>query len=251
VLERIALTSLRRDGDVWLVNDEIRAPIVIGAGGHFCPVARRLRDRAASRPVVAKEAEFRLDGRGTTVAPDVPELFFCDDLDGYGWCVRKGDYLNVGIGRRTSANFSAYVDQFVSFLENSGKAAGASRHPWRGHAYLASGIGVRPIVADGLLLIGDAAGLAYPESGEGIRPAIESAILAAQALISAGGRQQLEDLMPYQTAVSRMHPQANSAAPLIRTVSTAIGRRLLGSPWYTRHVVLDRWFLRTHGTTGR
>jgi flavin-dependent dehydrogenase len=214
-------------------------------------VARRLRDRAASRPVVAKEAEFRLDGRGTTVAPDVPELFFCDDLDGYGWCVRKGDYLNVGIGRRTSANFSAYVDQFVSFLENSGKAAGASRHPWRGHAYLASGIGVRPIVADGLLLIGDAAGLAYPESGEGIRPAIESALLAAQALISAGGHGQLEDLLPYQISVAGLHPQANSAPPLARSALSVIGRVLLRSPWFTKHVVLDGWFLRSQRATSR
>jgi hypothetical protein len=25
-------------------------------------------------------------------------LLFCRDLEGYGWCVRKGHYLNVGIG---------------------------------------------------------------------------------------------------------------------------------------------------------
>jgi geranylgeranyl reductase family protein len=252
VLEQTALTSLRNDGCGWVANEEIRAPLVIGAGGHFCPVARRLRDRAASPcPIVAKEAEFRLDAGGTTIAPDVPELFFCSDLDGYGWCVRKGDYLNVGIGRRTSSGFGMHVNDFVSFLERSRKAPGASRIQWRGHAYLASGVGPRPVVADGLLLIGDAAGLAYSESGEGIRPAIESAVLAAQTLIAAGGHHRLEDLLPYQTAVSRAHPRVHPASPVMRSIQTTIGRALLESPSFARHVVLDRWFLRRRGETRR
>lgn len=248
VLEQTALTSLHNDGDVWVANEEIRAPLVIGAGGHFCPVARRLRHHVASpHPVVAREAEFRLDARGTTVVSNMPELFFCNDLQGYGWCVRKGDYLNVGIGRRSSVNFAAHVNEFVSFLGGSGKAPRASQLQWRGHAYLAAGVGPRPIVADGLLLIGDAAGLAYPESGEGIRPAIESALLAAQTLVAAGGRHGLEDLLPYQTSVARRHPRVHDASPLMRLVETPIGRALLASSSFTRHVVLDRWFLRSHG----
>ena len=245
VLEQTALTSLRRDGRVWTANEEIRTPLVIGAGGHFCPVARRLRDRAApSPPVVAKEAEYRLDGYGSTVAPNVAEFFFCQDLDGYGWCVRKGEYLNVGIGRRRSAHFTAHVNDFVSFLESSGKAPGASRLQWRGHAYLASGVGPRPVVADGLLLIGDAAGLAYPESGEGIRPAIESARLAAQTAIAAGSHYGVEDLAAYQAAVSRLHPRVRCSSAVVRSVQTAIGGALLESRSFTRHVVLNRWFLR-------
>src|SRR5260221_13358627 len=34
------LRSLRREQDQWIVNDGIQAPVVVGAGGHFCPVAR-------------------------------------------------------------------------------------------------------------------------------------------------------------------------------------------------------------------
>jgi geranylgeranyl reductase family protein len=245
VLEQTPLTSLRYDGRIWVVNEEIQTRLVIGAGGHFCPVARRLRDRAApSRPVVAKEAEYRLDGRVSTVAPNVAEFFFCNDLDGYGWCVRKGEYVNVGLGRRSSPDFTAHLNDFISFLESSGKAPGVSGLQWRGHAYLASGVGTRPVVADGLMLIGDAAGLAYPESGEGIRPAIESAHLAAQTAIATGGRYGAEDLRPYQAAVSRLHPRVCSASAIVRSVQTAIGGALLRSPTFTRHVVLDRWFLR-------
>ena len=123
IFEQTSLTSLCQDGGAWVANGNIRAAVVIGAGGHFCPVARHLRNHAASpSPVVAKEAEFRLDARDTTVASNTPELFFCNDLEGYGWCVRKGDYLNVGIGRRRTSNFAVHVNDFVSFLEGSGKA---------------------------------------------------------------------------------------------------------------------------------
>ena len=45
----------------------------------------------------------------------------------------------------------------------------------------------RPVVGDGVLIIGDAAGLAYAESGEGIRPAIESGLMAAQIIAAARG----------------------------------------------------------------
>ena len=249
VLEQMPLTSLRRDARIWTVNEAIQTPLVIGAGGHFCPVARRVRDGAAAlRPVVAKEAEYRLDGRGSTVAPNVAEFFFCGDLDGYGWCVRKGEYLNVGLGRRSSADFATHLGDFIAFLESSGKAPGASGVRWRGHAYLASGVGPRPVVADGLLLLGDAAGLAYSESGEGIRPAIESGDLAARTLIAADGRYGIEDLLPYQAAVSRLHPRVRKVPAVVRSVQTAVGGALLRSPAFTRHVVLDQWFLRRGAT---
>ena len=63
------LTSLERRGDRWIANGEISARVVVGAGGHFCPVARQLRGTAdVVRPVVAKEAEFRMDVDDSDVA---------------------------------------------------------------------------------------------------------------------------------------------------------------------------------------
>jgi flavin-dependent dehydrogenase len=73
VMEGFAVETMRRAGGVWIVNETIETPVVIGAGGHFCPVARFMRvggDTAA--PVVAKEAEFPLDGRRTNVASGSP-----------------------------------------------------------------------------------------------------------------------------------------------------------------------------------
>jgi geranylgeranyl reductase family protein len=245
VLDNTSVTTLRRDGDRWIVNEQIEAPVVVGAGGHFCPVARHLRGDADDLPpVVAKEAEFLVGDRDTPLTGTRPELFFCRDLQGYGWCVRKGEYVNVGIGRRDSRGFGTHVKDFVEFLEANRILPRASEARWRGHAYLASGAGSRPLVGQGMLLVGDAAGLAYPESGEGIRPAIESGRLAADALIAAEGRYDIEALQPYADTLRRLYPRtAESPAP-VRGVLAAMGRMLLSSPIFTRHIVLDRWFLR-------
>jgi geranylgeranyl reductase family protein len=245
VRDGMPIETLRRDSDAWVVNESVETPIVIGAGGHFCPVARHMRGGAdTAAPVVAKEAEFPLDGRGTNVVSGVPELFFCRDLEGYAWCVRKGDYMNVGIGRRESHAFNDHVKDFAAFLERTGTLTDASTLRWRGHAYLAGGVGPRPVIGDGLLLVGDAVGLAYPESGEGIRPAIESGRLAAEALIATGGRCTRADLVPYANRLRGLYPPASRTPPALKSAFAAAGRLLLGSSAFTRYVLLDRWFLR-------
>jgi len=246
VLDNRPFATLRRQRDRWIVNDEIESPVVIGAGGHFCPVARQLQgERDRMDPVIAKEAEFLLDGEDSSVDPQTPELFFCRDLEGYGWCVRKGDYLNVGIGRRSHDAFADHLREFSGFLSSTGRVATSSAITWRGHAYHARGAGVRPLVASGMLIVGDAAGLAYPESGEGIGPAVESGILAARTLIGARGRFSRAALQPYESEMHAAHtPSAPTPKPLVPIVK-AVGRTLLRSHAFTRHVMLDRWFLRT------
>jgi len=246
VLESTSIHTLRYEGSTCIANDEIASPVVVGAGGHFCPVARHLRGGPdTSPPVVAKEAEFRLERSQTDRITENPELLFCHDLEGYAWCVRKGDYLNVGIGRRESKQFASHVKNFMTLLQSRYGVTVPSNTAWRGHAYLASGTGSRPLIGPGMLLVGDAAGLAYSESGEGISPAIESGHLAADTLIAANGCYDLDRLQPYVEALRRLYPPATASSRPIRAALTAIGRLLLGSPAFTRHVVLDRWFLRT------
>jgi geranylgeranyl reductase family protein len=246
VLPSTHIESFRRDGTAWIANEQIEARVVVGAGGHFCPLAKHLRGGAdTSRPVVAKEAEFRLPPDDARRVPAHPELLFCRDLEGYGWCVRKGDYVNVGIGRRDSREFTTHVKEFMALLQRRYAVTAPSNTAWRGHAYLASGTGPRPLIGPGMLLVGDAAGLAYPESGEGISPAIESGHLAAETLIAARGCYEIDRLTPYAGALRRLHPPASVSPRPVRAALTAVGRWLLGSPAFTRHVVLDRWFLRT------
>ena len=37
-----AIKTIAHQGGRWVVNDAVSAPLLIGAGGHFCPVARHL-----------------------------------------------------------------------------------------------------------------------------------------------------------------------------------------------------------------
>ena len=56
-----SLASVERSGTEWIVNGQIRARIIVGAGGHFCPVARLLGAGARKETaVVAQETEFEM-----------------------------------------------------------------------------------------------------------------------------------------------------------------------------------------------
>jgi flavin-dependent dehydrogenase len=245
------LRDLRRTNGRWIINDCISAPMLVGAGGHFCPVARRLNHQRPSGPVVATlEMEVPLSDRqltGASLRAEMPQLYFCDDLKGYGWCFRKGRFLNLGLGRQDSHELPRRTQAFVAFLISRGIVPGNLQTRFRGHAYLLSDTSPRQPIDEGVLLAGDAAGLADPHSGEGIRPAVESGMLAARAVLSAGGRYDRDHLEPYQQrlrerfGVSRHHE--SDAPSLPPWLIDRLANRLMSSRWFTRHVVLDRWFL--------
>jgi len=98
-----------------------------------------------------------------------------------------------------------------------------------------------------MLLVGDAAGLAYPQSGEGIRPAVESGLMAAATIIEANGDYRRQQLLPY---ASRLTARFGSGTASVSTEPSPLRKFfagiLLGNKWFTRHVVLDRWFLHVH-----
>jgi flavin-dependent dehydrogenase len=239
--------SIRRQGASWVLNEGYSAPALVGAGGHFCPVARWHLGSVEGVPlVIAREIEYRLEGTalgGCRVEPDRPELDFCPDLEGYGWCVRKGEYLNVGLGRCDPRTLGRHVAAYVGTLVGEGRLERPPDGGWRGHAYrLRAGRPPRP-VGDGMILVGDAAGLAFSASGEGILPALVSGRLAAETLLAAGGRYEEERLSPY---LQRVDEELGAAAPrrgLPRTLARLAGAVALASPWFARRVVLDAWFL--------
>jgi geranylgeranyl reductase family protein len=248
------LASLRREGGRWIANGEITAKLVVGAGGHFCPLARQLAGATApAEPIVAaQEIEFELaapERAACRVAPELPELFFSQDCKGYAWVVRKGAFVNVGLGRQDSHDLAGHVERFVAFLEAEGKLPRGPRPRFRGHAYTLYGQTPRPLVAEGALLVGDAAGLAHPRSGEGIRPAVESGILAARAIVAADGDYTAQSLSRYAAAVAaRFGPRHTAPRPGLSDrvppgLRPRLARLVLGNRWFARHVVLDRWFL--------
>ncbi|HXQ21282.1 MAG TPA: NAD(P)/FAD-dependent oxidoreductase [Candidatus Acidoferrales bacterium] len=244
--------TLRRLQDEWLLNDALSAKVLVGAGGHFCPVAQVLGARlGAGEPIVAaQEAEFELTPKqqqACRVEPDVPEIFFTRDLKGYGWVFRKGAYINIGLGRQDTHQLGEHVAQFVAFLEQRGRIPAGLPAKFHGHPYLLYGETQRPLMGEAALLIGDAAGLAYPRSGEGIRPAIESGLLAAQTILEADGQYDREHLAVYaQRVVARFGPRragmgVTDVVP--QWVAGAIAGRLFGAAWFAQRVVVESWFL--------
>ena len=233
-----ALTRLQRASDGWIANDEIRARMIVGAGGHFCPVARLLGGKASSEsPVVAQEVEFELDARHCRVQCNTPELYFCSDMKGYGWCFRKGDFLNIGLGRADPLHLPAHVTAFLKFLQSAGRI-GFDVPPLRGHAYLLHGNSTRSVAGDGYLLAGDAAGLASLQSGEGILPAVDSGLLAARCILT-------NNLAEYRAALAPppQTPLMRIGQALPPQLAGFLARNLLKTRWFVRDVVIDDWFL--------
>jgi flavin-dependent dehydrogenase len=255
------ITGVRREGSHWIVNERFRTPVLVGAGGHFCPVARTLNGTSDDASlVVAQEAEFEIpteEAASFTTAPETPELYFSPDLKGYGWCFRKEAYLNVGFGRLESGQLARRSlgggglprasAEFVDFLKAAGKIPASARWRWHGHAYLLSTPPRRRIIDDGVILVGDAAGLAYPQSGEGIRPAIESGLIAAATIAAAGGRYTRDRLAPYEARLRERFSDQPLTRLIARTVpasvTASLATWLFDRPSFVRHVLLDRWFL--------
>jgi flavin-dependent dehydrogenase len=119
------------------------APLVIGAGGHRCPVARDLGEVSAREEVVAaQETETRLPAEWRARIErfmDAPELYVEPDLRGYGWFFPKGDFINVGIGI-TGGNDGSLPrrrDALLAMLRATGRLPEAMPlDPFKGHAYV-------------------------------------------------------------------------------------------------------------------
>lgn len=240
------LRTLAREAGEWIANGTIRARFVVGAGGHFCPVARALNpDLRHETVVVAQEIECRAPASSAAVAGEWPELYFWPDLLGYGWCVRKGDFLNVGAGRLGAGNFPAAVDAFKSMLRARGLGGGLPA-TWKGHAYLLNRTAQRRVAGDGAVLVGDAAGLALAPSGEGILAAVESGVLAAETIREAAALGGSGRLMQYADRLAaRFGPRAT--APRAGTWPDWLGHlasaAILQSRWMTRRLVIEDGFL--------
>jgi len=249
-----AFKTMDKTGDGWLVNGKYKARLVIGAGGHFCPVARAIGSKGESElAVAAQEVEFEMTDQqqaNCTINEATPELFFTPDLKGYGWVFRKGNYLNIGLGREDKSKLSSHVEAFCGYLSAQGKIPNDITDKYHGHAYLLYPHAVREMVADNVLLIGDSAGLAYPQSGEGIRPAVESAILAADVIRSCDNDYSKNTLQAYNNSIEKRFGRRLPAPDLMERLPLPVKRlfasQLMKTHWFTKNIVADKWFLQSH-----
>jgi len=190
LLERVRGVEAGREAvRVETERGVFEAPVIVGAGGHRCPVARALGEVSElEEVVVAQESETRLSpDHVAALAPFMaaPELYVEPDLRGYAWYFPKQDVLNIGIGCTGAADGSLprRREALLRELQTSGRLpASLGIEPFKGHAYVVRRQAPRRLGGERFCLVGDAAGLARDLSGEGIGPAIRSGRLAADAV---------------------------------------------------------------------
>ena len=193
VREGARVTAVTREAGAMRVvsaHGVFGAPVVIGAGGHHCPVAKAFGEVAGGEEIViAQESETRLppDRLHVLDVARAPELYVEPDLKGYGWYFPKEDVLNIGVGcvAGPGGDLPRRRDALLATLRASGRLpVDLPLEAFRGHAYVVRRRAPRRLAGEGFCLVGDAAGLARDLSGEGIGPAIRSGILAAEAVES-------------------------------------------------------------------
>ncbi len=134
------------------------------------------------------------------------------------------------------------------FLTRRGRLPADLKPHFKGHAYLLYQHAQRELIGEGVVLIGDAAGLACTQSGEGIRPAVESGLLAATTILQADGRYSRAALDAYTdhlTARFGARDGHDGSDLLPANIKSRLAGKLMTQRWFVQNIVLDRWFLRT------
>jgi geranylgeranyl reductase family protein len=229
------------------------APLVIGAGGHRCPVARDLGEVSDHEEVVvAQETETRLPAEWRARLErfmDAPDIYVEPDLRGYGWFFPKGDFINVGIGITggTDGSLPRRRDALLAALRAAGRLPeGLALDTFKGHAYVVRRQAPRRLVGPGFCLVGDAAGLARDLSGEGIGPAIRSGILAAAA--AEGCLRRAATLDGYRREIVALYGAGEPSwigrqiSRLPEAAARLAVRLVLGSARARRRIVFDSIF---------
>ena len=219
-----------------------RAPLVIAADG----VGARLgvqagRERNEKRPMgVAVRSYYRSPKHDLDWMESFLELWDGEPhnsnlLPGYGWLFPLGDgTVNVGLGMlNTSSAFgnTDYKDLMRRWLDNTPEhwgLRGETNHlqPIRGAA-LPMAFNRAPLYANGLLLVGDSAGMVSPFNGEGISYAMEAAEMAANAVADAHARGV--GSRAAELALSNYHNQVKAAWGGYYRLGT-IFVKLIGNP---------------------
>ena len=140
-----------------------------------------------------------------------PHIYFDVMPWGYGWVFPRGDTCSIGVGGlvRKGTDFRATLRELVGMTCTEGTW---DRLKVQGFSLPFGNFGRTP-GRKGILLIGDAAGLAEPVTGEGISFAVESAGLAARAIGDAFAAGEPASAGRRYTKLYRkaLYPQFNQA----------------------------------------
>jgi geranylgeranyl reductase family protein len=179
--------TVNKDGVVCRLDSgkTIRGSIIIGADGANGNVAKKAKIRKewkSDEVGLCLESDIALcKADMDKIDLDVLELYFINIPFGYGWLFPKKSSISVGIGGSLK-HINNPGDIFNGFCKTVSELKGIDLGKPKFEAHLAPFGGVkRKIVADRMMLIGDAAGFIDPFTGEGIYYAMRSGQIAARA----------------------------------------------------------------------
>jgi digeranylgeranylglycerophospholipid reductase len=152
---------------------EFYAKVVIGADGHWSLIRRRSGLRRYF-PDYVTCAQYQLGGLDLE-DPSVNEFYIGSNYapGGYAWVFPKSKFVaNVGLGVRKK-HTKAPIEYLKDFCDNDPRFRNAKILRKNGGICPVSGTLDR-VTMDGLILVGDAAGMLVPMTGAGIHSSIES-----------------------------------------------------------------------------
>lgn len=216
----------------------VRGDVVLGADGATSSVARHAGLVDPARTLWGFAVRGYLDGD-----LDLPHIVLWEPrrwslLPGYGWAFpMAGGGVNVGLGlafgsdRAASRRAGEQLDDFLTHLEHQGLLPG-SRPRARTGGWLKMGmLGTTP-AGNGVLLVGDAAGLVNPLQGEGIAQAMASGRAAADAILWAGPRDAARRYLEWLRGATSHH-RANApvhSAMVKHPLAVSLTVRALSAP---------------------
>jgi len=160
------------------------AKVVIGADGHWS-IIRRRAGLLKYFPDYLTCAQYQLGGLDLE-DPTVNEFYVGKKYapGGYAWVFPKGKSIaNVGLGVRKKHDKAA-VEYLKDFIGNDPRFRNAKILKKTGGICPVSGT-IEKYIINGLMLVGDAAGMLIPMTGAGIHSGIESGKMAGKVAAEA------------------------------------------------------------------
>ena len=196
----------------------VQAPIVIGADGANSQVARQALPRERTRHVFAyHEIVARPAAPSPALAETCCDVIYRGDLspDFYSWIFPHGDTVSIGTG--TARKGFPLREAVATLREELSLTAKDGVETVRTEG---APIPLKPLGrwddGQGVLLVGDAAGVVAPASGEGIYYAMRCGQLGGQAAMRAVATGDLRVLSGVRGAFLREHGKVFRALGLLQ-----------------------------------
>jgi len=220
-----AVTGIERCGSSLRVLTrgaaDFECRFIVGADGANSIVTRELNRRDAFFTQVGIYSEIPRELiRPHSVDDAVMRIDWGTLPTGYAWVFPKRDTINVGVGgpEPLARELQTYFSEFL-LSDELIDVSSLQKVQCRGHKLPTMTLGTR-LAADGILLVGDAAGLVEPLTGDGISHALHSAHLAANTIIRALDSSDA-DISEYNRLVRRsIWPDLMHARGLLTALNT-------------------------------